>query len=190
MVKMVLMENLVLCKLFGSNSVQGLNVLSTSNKSIYSGKIGMPGIRGLAGKDGQIVCNIVDDHGTIIESASSRYQPRLQSFDIRTEPDHGIFEPGQLVLSYNFSVCNDGQLTLPQGCIIEILPSTGVLPLPQFISVPQIAPGDANVCQSGRLWGKIIDPYESSEPTKPGLFRAQTQITAQLTISFFMNEIF
>ena len=150
-----------------------------------SGREGHFGMMGLPGKHGNSKYHVLNEEYKIIQQAKNKYQSRLQHFSVRTEPDHGIFEPGQLILAYNFTLCNDGSLTQPPSACIELLNSDEILPFPQSIVLPAIDAGHSVCSQSGRLWAKIFDPFEYHPPDKPGIFRASTYLTAQVSISFF-----
>lgn len=140
-------------------------------------------ILGIPGKNGLVSYWVLDEHGNTIDTSQSySFQPRLQSFTLHSEPNHGIFEPGQLIVAHSFSLCNDGPLNQPEGVVLELCSSDHILPFRQYIELPEVHSLHAICSTKGQLWGKIFDPFLEQIPQKPGIFRILSTVQVQATM--------
>lgn len=112
------------------------------------------------------------------EEGYKKYNPKVTSFKVRGEIDDGIFEPGETVVIEEVEIVNDGDLTLPEGCCLQMTQSPHFVPLAnQTFSLPEIKRGEKLTAKC-QFKGTLVNTKNNF----PRCYREYAEIFTSITL--------
>ena len=119
-----------------------------------------------------------DPGGNVLCQASTRYDLKLESLEIHSAVDDGIFEPNEQVLINGVLVTNTGGLPLPAGTHAYMKSSKTIKFTPFNYELPEILPGQQFVIPA-TFYGRIFD---QPPPNDTGPFVSEASFKTRMNM--------
>lgn len=124
------------------------------------GKDGKDGGNGADGYSGNVFY-VVNYNNERIEQGNKRYNAKVTGFTIKGCVDDNVYEPGEEIFIEKVEITNDGNLTLPAGCLLTLKRTETIIPMEDCVfKLPEIKP-NGNIVVDCKLRAKIA---ENSKP--------------------------